>query len=152
VVGCRSRGSFLMLGMWPRAVVLSILNVVLLIGCAPMVALAQSEEAVITSPKSGAVVRGVVMITGTAIHSRFSFYKVEYAVEPGENWVVIQDVQPNQVRDGPLIQWDTRAVPDGSYSLRLVVVDETGNYIQDVVRRIVVANAGWSRPYSNDRH
>jgi hypothetical protein len=103
---------------------------------------AQESVAHISSPQPGAPVREVVVVTGSAIHPRFSFYKVEYAVEPGSNWVVIGDTYPNQVRDGVLVQWDTRGVPDGSYSLRLSVVDETGNYIEDIVRQIVVANAG----------
>lgn len=107
----------------------------------PLVALAQDSVAHISSPQPGAHVREVVVVTGTAVHPRFSFYKVEYAAEPGSNWVVIGDTYPTQVRDGVLVQWDTRAVPDGSYSLRLSVVDETGNYIEDVVRQIVVANA-----------
>ncbi len=106
-----------------------------------MVALGQEAVARISSPQPGAVVHGTVLITGTAIHPRFSFYKVEYAAEPSANWVVIGDLVRTQVQDGVLLQWDTRAVPDGSYSLRLVVVDETGNYIEAVVRQIAVQNA-----------
>ncbi|NPV09054.1 MAG: hypothetical protein HPY83_13955 [Anaerolineae bacterium] len=106
----------------------------------PLGALAQESVADISSPQPGATVREIVVVTGTALHPRFSFYKVEYAVEPGSNWVVIGDTRPTQVRDGVLVEWNTRAVPDGSYSLRLVVVDETGNYIEDVVRQVVVAN------------
>ncbi|MGQ9554204.1 MAG: hypothetical protein ACUVWR_08845 [Anaerolineae bacterium] len=101
---------------------------------------AQDALARITSPLPGANVREIVVVTGTALHPRFKFYKVEYAVEPGANWVVIGDIHQNQVQDGVLVQWDTRAVPDGSYSLRLSVVDETGNFIEYIVRQIVVAN------------
>jgi len=103
--------------------------------------LAQGPVAKISSPQPGATVREVVVITGTALHPRFSFYKVEYAVEPGSDWVVIGDTHLNQVQDGVLTQWDTRAVPDGSYSLRLLVVDETGNYVETTVRQVVVSNA-----------
>lgn len=101
---------------------------------------AQDALARITSPLPGASVREIVVVTGTALHPRFKFYKVEYAIEPGANWVVIGDIHQNQVQDGVLVQWDTRAVPDGSYSLRLSVVDETGNFIEYIVRQIVVAN------------
>ena len=83
----------------------------------------------------------VVVITGTATHPSFSFYKVEFSLEPGGDWSVIGDTHTNQVKDGALVQWDTRTVPDGSYSLRLLVVDATGNYVENVVRQVVVANA-----------
>ena len=105
------------------------------------VGLAQEALARITSPQPGASVREVVVVTGTALHPRFKFYKVEYAVEPGANWVVVGDIHAIQVSDGVLAQWDTRTVPDGSYSLRLSVVDETGNFIEYIVRQVVVANA-----------
>ena len=81
---------------------------------------AQESVAHISSPQPGAPVREVVVVTGSAIHPRFSFYKVEYAVEPGSNWVVI-DTYPNQVRDVGAVGHP--GVPDGSYSLRLSVVD-----------------------------
>jgi hypothetical protein len=108
----------------------------------PLDASAEDPIARITSPQPGAVVRDVVVITGSASHPSFSFYKVEFAVEPGANWSVIGDTHAAQVTDGALAQWDTRSVPDGSYSLRLTVVDQSGNYKEDVVRQVVVANAG----------
>jgi len=104
--------------------------------------LGQDAVSRISSPQSGSTVRDVVVVTGTAIHPRFSFYKVEYALEPGANWAIIGETHPNPVKDGALVQWDTRTVPDGSYSLRLLVVDETGNFVENVVRQVVVANAG----------
>jgi len=114
--------------------------VVLAVALVPLSALAQESVALITSPQPGATVRDVVLITGSALHPQFSFYKIEFAREPGSSWVVIGDTQPTQVRDGVLIQWDTRGVPDGSYSLRLLVVDVTGNYLEEIVRQVVVAN------------
>jgi hypothetical protein len=106
------------------------------------VALGQDAVSRISSPQSGSTVRDVVVVTGTATHPSFSFYKVELSLEPGGTWFVIGDTHANQVKDGALLQWDTRTVPDGSYSLRLLVVDATGNYIESVVRQVVVANAG----------
>ena len=43
--------------------------------------------------------------------------------------------------DGLLETWDTTIIPDGSYSLRLRVVNRTGNYREIFVRGISVANA-----------
>ncbi|NLT43335.1 MAG: hypothetical protein GXX93_11725 [Anaerolineae bacterium] len=125
-----------------RAVARAILAalVVMAVALVPLAASAQESVALITSPQPGATVRDVVLVTGSALHSQFSFYKVEFAREPGSSWVVIGDTQPTQVRDGVLIQWDTRGVPDGSYSLRLLVVDVTGNYLEEIVRQVSVAN------------
>lgn len=105
-------------------------------------AVGEGGTAKITSPLSGATVRDVVVISGTAVRPNFSFYKIEIAVEPSGNWTVIGDLHSSQVTDGVLAQWDTRTVPDGSYSLRLTVVDTSGNYDQATVRQIVVSNAG----------
>lgn len=114
----------------------------LLFAALPLGASAQDPIAQINSPQPGAIVRDTVAITGTATHPAFSFYKVEFAPEPGSNWSVIGETHSNQVQDGVLAQWNTQGVPDGSYSLRLTVVDQSGNYKEDVVRQVVVANAG----------
>jgi hypothetical protein len=104
--------------------------------------LGEGGVAKITSPQSGASVRDVVVVNGTATRPSFSFYKIEVASEPSGNWNVVGDMHSSEVTDGVLGQWDTRSVPDGSYSLRLTVVDASGNYDQDTVRQVVVANAG----------
>jgi hypothetical protein len=105
--------------------------------------LAQGDLAVITSPQNNAIVRGLVPIQGSATHSQFQFYKVEYAREPvtGDNWVIIGAIHEQQVVDGQLEVWDTTQVPDGSYSLRLRVVKIDGNYNEAFVVQVVVANA-----------
>lgn len=104
---------------------------------------AQGDLAVITSPQNNAIVRGLVPIQGSATHSQFQFYKVEYAREPvtGDNWVIIGAIHEQQVVDGQLEVWDTTQVPDGSYSLRLRVVKIDGNYNEAFVVQVVVANA-----------
>lgn len=102
---------------------------------------AQDSGARIDSPTPGATVHDVVVVTGTAVHGNFNFYKVEFAREPSADWVVIGGTMSSQVQSGVLVQWDTRSVPDGSYSLRLLVVDQTGNYLEDIVRQVVVSNS-----------
>ena len=44
--------------------------------------------------------------------------------------------------NGRLVAWNTHAVPDGLYSLRLRAVKQDGNYEEFSVRGIVVANTG----------
>ncbi len=104
---------------------------------------AQGDQAVITSPQNNAVVRGQVAIVGSATHSQFQFYKVEFAREPvvGEAWAIIGAIHQQQVTNGQLETWDTSQLPDGSYTLRLRVVRLDGNYSEYSVVQVVVANA-----------
>jgi hypothetical protein len=46
-----------------------------------------------------------------------------------------------EVRDGHLGEWNTAAVPDGTYNLYLRVVFQDGNYKDTLPRQVVVANA-----------
>lgn len=105
---------------------------------------AQGDLAVITSPQNSAIVRGQVTILGSAAHPQFQFYKVEFAREPvvsDENFAIIGAIHEGQVVDGQLEVWDTTQIPDGSYTLRLRVVKTDGNYNEDNVVQVVVANA-----------
>lgn len=104
--------------------------------------LAQNVQAIITSPSMNAVVRGQVVITGSAAHPNFWKYEIHLAPEPNplNQWSVI-GIHENQVVDGTLEIWDTTTVPDGRYSLLLRVVDRTGNYQEFFVRQVSVSNA-----------
>ncbi|MFN2165994.1 MAG: hypothetical protein ACK2U9_07005 [Anaerolineae bacterium] len=99
------------------------------------------QEAVITSPEAFANVRGNVSIFGTATHPQFQRYELYYTIEPGDNWVFIGEAHFEQVANGLLGTWDTGSLPDGTYSLRLRVVRQDGNYDEAYQRSIVVANA-----------
>jgi cell division septation protein DedD len=103
----------------------------------------QEPEAVITSPRDRAVVRGRVSIQGTATHPEFWKYEVAYGPEPnpGDQWTLIGVVHETPVVDNVLETWDTTLLPDGNYSLRLRVVRRDGNYQEYFVREIAVANA-----------
>ncbi len=107
------------------------------------------DLAQITEPQSNAVIRGNVPIMGSASHTQFQFYKVEYSREPvggDETWGIVGAIQETPVVDGQLEVWDTTQVPDGSYSLRLRVVRLDGNYDEAVVSQIVVANTQPEEP------
>jgi hypothetical protein len=99
------------------------------------------QEAVITSPEAFANVRGNVSIFGTATHPQFQRYELYYTIEPGDNWVFIGEAHFEQIANGLLGTWDTASLPDGTYSLRLRVVRQDGNYDEAYQRSIVVANA-----------
>ena len=102
---------------------------------------AQGVLVVITSPAMNAVVRGTVLIQGSASHPNFWKYEVHMAPEPNPSnqWSVL-GIHENAVINGNLETWDTATVPDGSYSLLLRVVDRTGNYQEYFVRQISVSN------------
>lgn len=106
---------------------------------------AQAQQASgITSPASGDVVSGVVVIRGTAAGGNFLRYEV--AFNNGSDWIVFAEGdQP--VVDGTLAIWDTTVgspgnpiYPDGGYQLRLRVVRQDFNYAEYFVPNITVAN------------
>jgi hypothetical protein len=85
-------------------------------------------RAVITSPGLNSDVSGMVPVFGTAVHEDFKFYKLEYGIgaKPG-NWSYF-DGGERPVRDGQLGTLNAGALPPGTYSIRVVVVDATGNF------------------------
>ena len=108
---------------------------------APM---AQEQRPVIAQPEPDAVVRGVVQIVGTATHPQFQRYELYYTPWPvvSDNaWIFIgADAHYQQQPLGLLGTWDSRAVPDGAYALRVRVVKADSNYYDSDPRRVVVAN------------
>ena len=84
----------------------------------------------ITWPEVNASVGGVVEIRGTANIENLQYYKIEFAVgaNPAEgDWRWIGQGR-NAVKGGVLLTWNTAGLSPGVYSLRLTVVDVTGNY------------------------
>jgi len=98
-------------------------------------------QAVIASPSAGQEVRGQAAIIGSASVPGFQYYKVEYGV--GSNpadWALVDRMYDTPVINNHLATWNTLAIPDGVYSLRLRVVKQDGNYEEVTVRGVVVAN------------
>jgi hypothetical protein len=95
-------------------------------------------RAVITSPGVGAEVSGMVPILGSATHERFGYYKLEYGVgaEPAV-WSYF-DGGDKPVQGGRLGTLNAGALPPGTYSLRIIVVDASGNYPQPCQTTIVI--------------
>lgn len=109
----------------------------------PPVAAASCADgrAVISAPGAGQTVAGMVGVSGTAQHEAFQYYKLEYA--PGA-WAaggyVYFDGSNSQVIGGLLGNLDTGALPNGDYTIRLTVVDQTSNYPPPCDVAIVVQN------------
>ncbi len=85
-------------------------------------------RAVITSPGVGAVLSGPTQIIGTAQHEAFQFYKLEFGIGNNPQQWSYFDGQEVPVQNGVLGTFNAAAVPNGTYTIRLVVVDRTGNY------------------------
>ncbi|MBI3287169.1 MAG: hypothetical protein HYZ68_03890 [Chloroflexi bacterium] len=82
----------------------------------------------ITSPSAGATLSGEVEIRGSAQIPDFQFYKLEFAAGPDPNPWAYLGGGDEPVVEGVLWSWDTRALPSGTYLLRLTVVDHSGNF------------------------
>jgi len=93
----------------------------------------------ITFPTAGQVIRGQVTIKGSANIEAFQFYKIEYGMgaEP-QQWNCIGDIQKTPVVDGVLAIWDTTGFPNGTFKLRLTVVDITGNFPPPYEVKVVI--------------
>jgi hypothetical protein len=104
----------------------------------------QDSRPIIAQPEQDAVVRGVVQVVGSATHPQFQRYELYYAPwpVPGDNsWIFIgPDAHFQQQPLGLLGTWDSRAVPDGAYALRVRVVKADANYIDSEPRKVTVAN------------
>lgn len=108
---------------------------------APPASRCNDPNTCISSPADPATVKGRIAIRGTANHGQFQFFKVEYGLgEDPSSWHVIGDVVKAPVLDGLLAEFDTTAVPNGGYTLKLTVVDVTSNFPPPHLVRIVIAN------------
>ncbi len=130
-----------------RRVLSATLLMILFVSALPAQAapLEQEQVAVITSPKDGDQLKGVVQIMGTATHSRFDHYELAWASQSApDNWQLIAVVQ-NQIVNGSLGTWDTSPLPPGVYRLRLRVVRSTDRDTDFVVNNLSI-NQGTPTP------
>jgi len=97
-----------------------------------------SGTAEITYPRDYERVSGTIEIQGTATGESFDYYKLEYGVGTRPSaWIFIAGPFQTPVTAGKLGTWDTTTVYDGYYTLRLVVVDNVGNFTTATARVIV---------------
>jgi len=85
----------------------------------------------LTSPGVNQAVRGSVQLRGTANIADFQYYKIEVAAgaEPVDQvWSVVGELHYTPLDSGVLETFNSDAYPPGIYTLRLVVVNKTGNY------------------------
>jgi hypothetical protein len=89
------------------------------------------SRSVIVFPGVNQTLSGTVDVVGSATHESFNFYKLEYAVgadaSPAAEYFWFGGGN-NPVESGLLTSFDTQELPNGAYTLRLTVVDNTGNF------------------------
>jgi len=88
---------------------------------------AGAAQALITWPTDGQTVEGLITVEGVALAANFSHYMVEYGVSWGpQAFGPVAGPIYQLVEGGPLAEWDTRDQPNGPYTLRVVVFDQSG--------------------------
>ncbi len=82
----------------------------------------------ITAPVAGGVLRGQVIVRGTAKHPNFTGYQIGYATDPNPTgeWKFFASGQ-TAVENGQLGVWDTTQLADGAYQLLMEVFRNDGN-------------------------
>lgn len=92
-----------------------------------------NDRTQITFPRRGETLDGIgtFSVTGTANIEDFQFYKLELGVgkSPIEFHSITDDVFRKSIVNGILYRdWNTGALPEGTYTLRLTVVDNSGQF------------------------
>ncbi len=98
--------------------------------------------AVITSPRNGSPIRGLINVLGNASSDHFESYRLEY--EFGANsgsWILIGE-SDTPVLDGVLGGWDTSSIVPGLYTLRLTVTDSDEGELSSQVTVLVLLDEG----------
>jgi subtilisin family serine protease len=82
----------------------------------------------ITFPANGSYLTGAVGIQGSVDDPALQSYQVQYGLgQKPASWTNIGTASTQSVQFGPLVNWDTDALTEGVYSLRVVATDQAGN-------------------------
>lgn len=107
----------------------------------PLRVLAQQATPIITAPRPGDALQGVITITGTSQVDGFTSAEIAFAYsgDPTSTWFRIATAsQP--VQDGTLAVWDTTGISDGVYDLRLRVLNSDGKTLDALISGLRVRN------------
>lgn len=95
-------------------------------------------RAVITAPGLNAVVSGMTPIIGAATHERLQYYKLEYGAGANPAIWSYFDGGDRPVQGGRLGTLNAGALAPGTYAIRVIVVDKTGNFVDPPCQTVVV--------------
>jgi hypothetical protein len=99
------------------------------------------QRALFVRPGENEVVSGDLNVIGSATHDNFQYYKIEAAPGAGASggWQHMVSGQA-PVQTGLLGTLNTRALTNGLWTLQLVVVDQTGNFVTPCRVTVTVQN------------
>jgi hypothetical protein len=129
--------------MMPRLRLIGLVLIVIL-ARHPTSGWAQEQgAAVIAAPLEGAIVSGLVPLSGTATHPEFQRYELAFGYDPNptDTWFSIQDPATSQVINDVLGRWSTSDITDGVYVLRLRVYWSERDFLEAFVHNTRVQNA-----------
>jgi hypothetical protein len=92
----------------------------------------------ISAPADDEQVSGQVTVQGSALIDDFWYYKIEVLGPEDGGWQVVGSLHYEPVSAGPLETWDTTGLAAGTYRLRLVVVNLTGQFVPPYELRVDV--------------
>lgn len=123
-------------------VIAAVLALILVTGAVANIVLATpTGKAEIMYPYDGMQVNGKVQVKCDAAVSspEFSFYKIEFSLGDAKptGWGAVTGVQKEAPAEGVCGTFDTTLYPNGPVYLRLTVVDNTGNYLEDTIKVII---------------
>lgn len=102
----------------------------LLFAILPVAAL-HAQASGVSSPAPGAAIVGDVPIIGTALIDSFQKYELHYKQEPSSDDAYIYFTGgTTPIINGQLGVWSAGGLPPGTYSIRLRVVKQDGNYAE----------------------
>lgn len=110
-------------------------------GVPPLQVSAQQDTPIISAPRPGDALQGVITITGTSQVDGFASAEIAfaYAGDPTGTWFrIAAGSQP--VQDGTLAIWDTTSISDGVYDLRLRILRTDGKELEVVTSGLRVRN------------
>ncbi len=101
----------------------------------------QPGAPLITAPQSGQVVQGQVAIRGTSAMAGFAASELTFTYADGTlpTWFLLA-VNQQPVQNDVLALWNTTAITDGNYTLRLRVYLTDGGYQDTFVDNVRVRN------------
>jgi len=106
-----------------------------------------AQQSGITSPATGASVNGALPIFGTAIIEPFQKYELHYKTEPsGDQDYKYFDGDTQQVTNGQLGVLQADGFAPGTYSIRLRVVKQDGNYAEYFAQNISINQVPQATP------
>lgn len=109
---------------------------------------ATAPTAAISAPADGTVLAGAVTIRGTAAGAGFQQYVLEYGEgESPSVWMPIGSPQGTPVEDGVLATWNTTALADGVYTIRLTVASAGGSSADTTSVQILTTSIPAAKAY-----